>query len=433
MRVLLINAATPGYTLQPYPPLQLGYLASALLESGRHDPWILDLAVESADDDAIRAEMARADVVGIYFVTVNWEEAVRLYGLAKAEGCVTVAGGPHAGLIPEEFITTSGVVDYVSVGEAEETLVDLLDTLQLGGAALGVPGLVIRTDAGPVRTAPRRSRPDIRVARWPARELIPMRAYREHTEDSSLIASRGCPYPCSFCAIRVMSKASYRRRVPADVVSEAHHLVRHYDAGRLTFFDDIFTIDPRYTNALLDEMDDRPLGVPWSCETRVDRVYPELLQRMRAAGCHRLFFGVESGSQRILDSMSKRTTVPQILSAVRETQRAGITPVLSIMVGVPDDDSDSIRETIAMVRELEATEVWFQPFAPFPGTDIIPTISDLLPPDWLRLYRNLDLRTPVLATRHLSLRDVKDLFMEAMLSTAERGWVRPVPAGREGA
>jgi radical SAM superfamily enzyme YgiQ (UPF0313 family) len=427
VRLLLINAPTPGYTLQPYPPLQLGYLAAVLRATGRHEVDILDLGIAALGDDAVTQAMNRADAVGVYFVTMNWEEGLRLCAMAKQCGRISMAGGPHAGLIPEQTVE-SGVLDLAFVGEAEETLIEVLDTIEAGASLLRVPGVVVATPDGPRRTQPRTAKPDLRRLPWPARDLLPMAAYRARTDDSSLLASRGCPYPCSFCAIRVMSNATYRRRLPADVIDEAHHLVGDFGAGRLTFFDDIFTIDPRYTNALLDQMDRRPLGVPWSCETRVDRVYPELLSRMRSAGCQRMFFGVESGSQRILNSMSKRTTVEQIRAAITATRAAGITPILSIMVGVPDDDEQSIRETIAMTKELGATEVWFQPFAPFPGTAIIPQISDLLPADWLYLYRNLDLRTPVLPTRNLPLRAVKDLFMEAMLSLADRGWVKPAQA-----
>jgi anaerobic magnesium-protoporphyrin IX monomethyl ester cyclase len=427
MRVLLINAATPGYTLQPYPPLQLGYLAAVLREGGHHQAEILDLGILDVPQPEILAAMLRADVVGVYFVTTNWEEGLRLCALAKRLGRPTMAGGPHAGLIPEETVA-SGELDYAFIGEAEASLPELLDTLEDGNSALQVPGLVVATPDGPRRTPHRTGKPDLRRLPWPARDLLPMAAYRARSDESSLLASRGCPYPCSFCAIRVMSSATYRRRRPADVIDEAHHLVSEYGAGRLTFFDDIFTIDPRYANALLDEMEKRPIGVPWSCETRVDRIYPDLLSRMRKAGCHRMFFGVESGSQRILDSMSKRTTVSQIRDAVTATAQAGISPVLSIMLGVPDDDEASIRETIAMVGELAVGEVWFQPFAPFPGTAIIPQIGDLLPDDWLYLYRHLDLRTPVLPTRNLSLRAVKDLFIEALLSTADRGWVKPAQA-----
>jgi anaerobic magnesium-protoporphyrin IX monomethyl ester cyclase len=427
MRLLLINAATPGYTLQPYPPLQLGYLAAVVRQTGRHEVDILDLGILDVPDADVERAMSAADATGVYFVTSNWEEGLRLCAMAKACGSITLAGGPHAGLVPVETVE-SGALDIAFIGDAEQSLVELLDVLAAGGSPLSVPGLVVAGPGGPVRTAARHTQSDLRSLPWPARDLLPMDAYRRKTDDASLVASRGCPYPCSFCAIRIMSKGTYRRRLPSDVVAEAQHLVRGYGAERLTFFDDIFTIDPRYANALLDEFEAHPLGAPWSCETRVDRVYPELLQRMARNGCYRIFFGVESGSQRVLDSMSKRTTVEQIKAAVTSTQEAGLTPVLSIMVGVPEDDEASIRETIAMARQLHATEVWFQPFAPFPGTSIIRNIEDLLPPDWLYLYRKLDLRTPVLPTRYLSVREVRDLFMEALLSTADRGWVRPAQA-----
>jgi radical SAM superfamily enzyme YgiQ (UPF0313 family) len=427
VRILLVNAPTPGYTLQPYPPLQLGYLAAAVRDTGRHEADILDLAVLDRTDAQIMAAMAGFDAVGVYFVTLNHGEAMRLCALAKQVGCVTMAGGPHAGLVPEETVA-HGDLDFAFISEAELSLVELMDTMADGGSPLTVQGLTVATSFGPMRTPPRSDRPDLRRLSWPARDLIPMSRYLARTTDTSLVASRGCPYPCSFCSIRIMSAATYRRRDPADVISEAQHLVARYPVSRLTFFDDIFTIHPGYTTRLLEEMHDRPLGVEWSCETRVDRIYPELLTTMRATGCWRIFYGVESGSQRILDSMAKGTTVAQIETAVRQTQAAGITPVLSVMVGVPEDDEASIRETISLVKRLEPNEVWFQPFAPFPGTDIVSQIPDLLGQEWLSLYRQLDLRTPVLPTRHLGLRQVKDLFLEAMLTTAGTGWVKPAQA-----
>ena len=427
MRILLINAPTPRYTLQPYPPLQLGYLASALRETGRHEVDILDLGIERHTDEAIVARMRGFDAVGLYFVTMNWHEGIRLARLAKEQHLPTMAGGPHAGLVPEEVLR-QGALDYAFVGESEVSVVELLDALERGRPTTDVPGVVVATPEGPRRHPERARRPDLRTLPWPARDLIPMARYREVSPDTSAISSRGCPYPCSFCAIRVMSNASYRRRDPGDVVAEVAHVQRTYGFDRFTFFDDIFTINRQHVLALCAQLRDKRLDIAWSCETRVDRLDPEILAAMRAAGCDRIFFGVESGAQRILDSISKRTKVQQIKDAVTMTRAAGIRTVMSVIVGTPDDDAASIRESIALTRQLDSDEVWFQPFAPFPGTDIIPQIQDLLDRDWIDMYPKLDLRSPVLPTRHLSLEEVKALYLEAVISTGSRGWVKPAQA-----
>jgi anaerobic magnesium-protoporphyrin IX monomethyl ester cyclase len=427
MRVLLVNAPTPGYALQPYPPLQLGYLAAALRESGRHDAAILDLGIEEHTEAEVSALMQDFDAVGLYFVTMNWHEGMRLAGLAKQLGLPTMAGGPHAGLVPEESLR-HGSLDFAFVGEAEVSLIELLDALESGKPVTDIPGLVVATPDGPRRHPQRAPRPDLRKLPWPARDLIPMARYRTVSDDTSALASRGCPYPCSFCAIRVMSNASYRRRSPEDFVAEVSHVQRTYGFDRFTFFDDIFTIDRRYVLALCAQIRERGLDITWSCETRVDRLDPEILTAMRDAGCYRIFFGVESGSQRILDSISKRTRVQQIKDAVSMTRAAGIRTVMSVMVGTPDDDEHSIRDSIRLTRELDSDEVWFQPFAPFPGTDIIPKIQDLLDDDWMDMYHRLDLRSPVMPTRNLSLAEVRSLYLEAVLSTGNRGWVKPPQA-----
>ncbi|WP_159050317.1 B12-binding domain-containing radical SAM protein [Streptomyces cellostaticus] len=427
MRVLLVNAPTPGYALQPYPPLQLGYLAAALRASGRHDVEILDLGIEEQTDTETTARMQGFDAVGLYFVTMNWREGLRLAALAKQLGLPTMAGGPHAGLVPEETLR-HGSLDFAFVGEAEVSLVRLLDALESGAPPTEVPGVVVATADGPRRHPQRAPRPDLRTLPWPARDLIPMSRYREVSDDTSALASRGCPYPCSFCAIRVMSNASYRRRAAKDFVAEVRHVQRTYGFDRFTFFDDIFTIDRRYVLALCAEMKASGLDITWSCETRVDRLDPEILTAMRDTGCYRIFFGVESGNQRILDSISKRTRVQQIKDAVSLTRGAGIRTVMSVMVGTPDDDAETIRDSIRLTRELESDEVWFQPFAPFPGTAIIPRISDLLDDDWMDMYHRLDLRSPVMRTRHLSLEEVKSLYLEAVMSTGARGWVKPSQA-----
>jgi anaerobic magnesium-protoporphyrin IX monomethyl ester cyclase len=422
--MLLINAPTPGYQLQPYPPLQLGYLAAVLRETRRHEVAILDLGIEDQSDEAVLREMADFDVVGVYFVTMNWEAGLHLCKLAKQLGLITMAGGPHTGLNPEETIQ-HGCLDYAFIGEAEQSLVELLDALETGRSPREIAGIVIAEDGRAFRTPVRHERPDLLSLPWPARDLIPMHKYRERTDDTSVLASRGCPYPCSFCSIRVMSNYTYRRRTPKLFVAEVQYLRQEYGFERLTFFDDIFTINRKYALALCEELRTRQMDIPWSCETRVDRVDMELLRAMHAAGCYQIFYGVESGSQRILDSMAKGTTVPQIRNAVAMTKQAGIQPVLSIMVGVPDDDEASIRETIRMVKDLDAYQVWFQPFSPFPGTEIISQIRDLLDDNWLDLYRKLDLRSPVLRTRYLTLKEVKGLYMEALLSVSDRGWVKP--------
>lgn len=425
MKVLFINAPTPGYQLQPYPPLQLGYLASSLRETRRHEVEILDLGIEETLPEVELINLfSDFDIVGVYFVTMNWETGLNLCALAKSQGLITMTGGPHAGLNPEQVLAC-GVVDYVLIGESDYTIIEVIDALERGEPVSAIKGIAFNKNGRPIRTPVRSQKPLLDDLPLPARDLMPMSKYRLQTNDTSVLASRGCPYPCSFCAIRLMSDRSYRSRSPSLVMDEAEFVIKEYGFEKITFFDDIFTINRKYTLQLVDEMRARKIGFPWSCETRVDRVDRQLLRQMHAAGCYQIFYGVESGSQRILDSMSKGTTVTEIKEAIKLTKDSGINPVLSIMVGVPEDDETSIRETIAMVRELDAHQVWFQPFCPFPGTDIIHDIPDLLDDNWLTLYSSLDMRSPVLHTRYLTLAEVKGLYLEALMSVSERGWVKP--------
>lgn len=417
MKLILVNAPTPGYELQPYPPLQLGYLAAVLGQTGRHAVEILDMGVQQVPDDVVLRKIAGSDVVGVYFVTMNCAVGLHLCGLAKDQGLTTLAGGPHAALNPDQVLQ-SGVVDYVFVGEAEDSLVELMDVLERGDVPDRVAGLVFKRNAAPHRTAHRRLKPNLATLPWPARELIPMADYRRKTDNTSILASRGCPYACKFCSVSVMTERRYRKRIPAQVIDELVHVTREYGFERVTFFDDTFTLDRDYVMALCNELRARSVRTAWSCETRVDLLDQELLRAMKEAGCYRIFLGVESGSQRILDHLSKGITVEQIRTAVQLTRKSGISPFLSVMLGVPQDDEASIRDSISLVKSLEVRDVWFQPFAPFPGTDIVEDIRDLLGDDWPGLYQRLDLRSPVLPTRYLSLQEVRSLYLEAILSVA---------------
>jgi len=407
MRILLINSpvSRPSPHAKLAPPLGIAYLAGYARAAG-HELELLDLNLSGYNPRRVALTLKRfmPEIVGISAFTESYPNALAIARQVKEydASIPVVMGGPHPSILPSEVVAHTDV-DYVIVGEGEATLVDLTATLGAGGDLGGVAGLVWKDGRGAV-VNPRRPLLDPSDIGLPARDLLSLEFYADPF--NVLTARGGCPYRCPFCSASHIWDGQHRPRDPKAVVDELEMLAVQHGASYVFFIDDIFTLRRDWVVELLTEMERLRGAITWGCGTRVDRVDEELLVAMARHGCVGVQFGVESGSQAVLDSV-KGIDKGAALRAVRWAVAAGIKTTASFMVPFPDDTERTIRETFAFMKQLsdEGAEILMSYTTPYPGTAFFERASEL---------------GIVLLTRDWGEYDAKHLVMETANLSAER-------------
>jgi len=395
MRVLLIN---PFYPISetPSPPLGLACLAGALRAAGI-GVELLDFVVTPYSPSRLEAAIVgfQPQVVGVTSVTMNFFDALRVVEAVKElDGrIVTVLGGPHVTFCGPQTLTQYPAVDVVVRGEGEDTIVDLVRAIGQGKPLQRVRGIVMRSGGAIRITSERPFIEDLDRLPPPARDLIPLGRYRTLGLPISMTTSRGCPFRCIFCVGRKMVGAAIRYRRPRAVVDELAYL-NSLDFHQINLADDLFTANRRHCLAVCDEILRRDLVVSWTSFARVDTVSKELLGRMKAAGCHTVSFGIESGSPDMLKRIKKGITLDQVLAAARCCSEVGITAQASFILGLPGETPQSLQQTLAFGQRLKEMGVQhgFHLLAPFPGTEIREQAERfdirILTDDWSRYHAN---------------------------------------------
>ncbi|MEW5725922.1 MAG: radical SAM protein, partial [Thermodesulfobacteriota bacterium] len=308
-------------------------------------------------------------------------------------GIQTALGGPHVSFCARESLAAFPFVDFIVRGEGEEAVIELARAVEKGGGFENVAGLVFREN-GSVREAPERPPGlDVNTLPRPARHLLPMGRYRTLGLAVSMTTSRGCPHQCIFCVGRRMVGARVRYRDPVPVVDELEYLGAQ-GFPQVNLADDLFTANRRHCLAVCDEILRRGLKVKWTSFARVDTVTPEVLGRMKAAGCCAVSFGVESGVPEILETIRKGITLDQVVAAVGMCTDAGIIPHASFILGLPGESPDTLRRTIEFGEKLNGLGVsyGYHLLAPFPGTRVRDQAAEyglrILTDDWSQYHAN---------------------------------------------
>ncbi len=362
------------------PPLGLAYLAATARVAG-HEVRIVDanalaLTLARTAEEACRGS---PDVVGVTATTAT----VRLAGAvceavkARAPGILTVVGGPHTTFLPERTLREEPSVDVVARGEAEHSFLAFLQALAQGGiaAARGVAGFAFRNPDGSVHdTGMPPPVADLDALPWPARDLLPMDRYRCTDSDSftTLLAMRGCPCACIYCAVPAFFGRAMRCRDPARVVAEMEEVHRHDGVEFFSFVDDTFTSRPQWVLDFCDRVVATGLHrrARWICLTRPDMVTEDLLVRMRRAGCVRVELGIESASDRGRRFLRKGLTEDGILQAFRAARRAGMSTMAFVILNIPGETEDDIRRTRDLVLRVAPDYLQVSFLTPYPGTPL---------------------------------------------------------------
>jgi anaerobic magnesium-protoporphyrin IX monomethyl ester cyclase len=400
------------YHHQLYLPIGLAYLAAVLEENG-YDVTVIDCPALEMNLGQLKTKLAsiNPDVVGITSMTPTIQSALLSASAAK-EACpdaMVVLGGPHATFMDEQVLNEEATVDVVVRGEGEETLLELAKNVSNPKSLNKIQGITFRNNGQTVSTPTRPFIQNLDELPRPAYKYFPLEKYRLFGRRMlPIMTSRGCPSQCSFCTTARMFGKAFRARSPKNVVDELEWLRDTHGADAFSFYDDTFTLDRKRALEICKEIRNREIGLPWDCQTRVSVVSEEILREMREANCQQVFFGVESGCQKILDAVHKGTTVEQNEKAIRLAKDAGLFVSISVIIGYPGETKEMLQETIDLIRRAEPDDVYICVATPYPGTELRRVVEEMgweMSNDWGKY----DTITPVFANPNLSAEEVRRL------------------------
>ncbi len=398
MRVCLVNPLIQKSMWEndlaaKWPPLGIAYIA-AVLEKAGHEVkilerrWLIGGRKRTQEnlqglDELTRASLSEFNprIVGITATTTQISDAYRTARVVKRldPSIQVVIGGCHATVEPESTLAQCPEIDIVVRGEGEEVMTELASGAQLSG----IKGLTLRNGNGFAHNLIRPFVQDLDQLPYPARHLLDRKTYFTSNgttlrgfflNATNVFTTRGCPYSCSYCARDCLAAANtgpyVRFQSPEYVMDEIKYLMDNYGVDGILFAEDIFALRRARVEALCEKMLSSGISekIQWGTNLRVDCVTPSLLKLMRDAGCVRIIYGCESGSQRILSLLGKRANVEQNEKAVRHTKEVGITCEVNMMLGLPTETEDDILATIAFLKRCQPGRINKGKLYPIPGT-----------------------------------------------------------------
>lgn len=366
------------------PSLGLLHLAAAVREVG-YQPSIIESDIFDLSPDEVVEQVLeeKPAFVGITLFTVGtWvaSEIARKIKLRRPDIKIII-GGPHVSSMGRETIERFAEFDVAVVGEGEEVLIHLLKAYREGTSLAQVPALIFRDPESitvkVVSTPKLAINKDLDRLPFPAWDLLPNfpNAYLPAVYDfprapvASIAASRGCPFHCKFCDTSTFG-ASVRAYTPERVFQMMQHLEDRWGIKHILFVDDLFTASKKRTTALCNLIIDSGMDITWSCASRVDVINPETLKLMKQAGCWEMSFGLESGSNDLLQKMDKAASLEKSVRAINWANDVGIRSKGLFMLGFPGENEETMAQTKAFVREIPLTIMNLTKFTPYPGSPI---------------------------------------------------------------
>lgn len=360
MKIKLINPPQP-YLITPQTQVPLGLLyLSAVVKRDRPGVQIqaLDCSVEKVEDAANKIE--EADVYGFTATSLDYYTQVKLMKKIRERfpRATYIIGGPHASVMHKDVLCDG--FDSVFITEAEDTILKFIDDWR----ALQVESVYSPRDRVDLDTLPR---PDREAFSWVGGNVLT----KGEKKSVNIMASRGCPYNCSFCASETLWKRHLRWRKVEDVVDEIKECINRYGIKVFRFSDDNMASNRRWTERFCELV--KPLGIKWRLSIRVDRLDPPLLKIMKEAGCTEMGLGCESFDPNVLKALNKKIKPEQSLQAISWCHEAGIGARLLMMISTPGETyKKTIEDNFKALDSVRGKFVYlsFKVFMPLPGTAI---------------------------------------------------------------
>jgi anaerobic magnesium-protoporphyrin IX monomethyl ester cyclase len=327
----------------------------------------------------------------------------------------TILTGLHPSALPEHTLREEKA-DFVCQGEGFFTLPPLLDTLKARGAKYQIPGLWYRKDGGILgnpRPAPYQNLDDLPMPAW---DLLPMEKYRAHNWHCfdriqnrqpyvAVYTSLGCPFHCSFCCINALfGKAGIRYRSPQRVIEEIDFLVNRYGLRNIKIIDEMFAMNEARVTQVCDPIIQRGYDLNFWAYARVNTVTPGMLGKMKEAGINWVAYGFESGNKRVLENATKGYKLDAVGKVVQITYSLGMHICANFIFGLPEDDFDSMHETLKLMLDINAEWANIYAAMAYPGSQLYELAIENkwpLPESW-QAYSQYRYETLPLPTRYLT-------------------------------
>lgn len=394
MKILLVRPVTSKEkALNVIPPIGLGYLATAARKAGFSDVLILDCVREKFDFKAFAREIRRVspDVIGFQVFShdlYSLHESLKIVKIIKPDA-VTIAGGPHPSGLPKEILKNFLNLDFAFKGEAEIGFPLLLEKLSKNKKFVSspssslfkkIPGLIWRRGQTEVEVNPQIFPNNLDELGLPAWDLLKPQEYPDAPHGiffknlpiAPIMATRGCPFECTYCAGKTVTGRKIRTRSVDNVISEIELLYRKYGIREIHILDDNFTINKDYTKEFCKKLLLKDFKISWCCTNgvRLDTLDLETLTLMKKSGCYYISAGIESGSDRILNLMKKGLSVKIIKKQIQLIKKSGLDINGFFILGYPGETEEDIEKTIYFAKTLGLKRAAFPNFLPLPGTVI---------------------------------------------------------------
>jgi anaerobic magnesium-protoporphyrin IX monomethyl ester cyclase len=416
MRVLLLEPPKTPWEMMGdvvAPPLGLAQLA-ACLEQNHIAVEVLDANALKIGWETLEGAIAekRPDLVGVTVYTPYVPEVARAADLARraAPSATIVLGGPHVTFTAAETLRSIPQVDIVVRGEGDHVLVALAEAVAEGVDLECVPGISYRCDEQIVET-PLAPPVDVTTLPLPAFHLLPMERYRFPALGgafATVLASRGCPFRCTFCSEWPFWRNGWRPYDPDAVVEQLDILVNRYGRHNIWFGDDCFNVDAGHVAAICEGILQRGIDVDWFYQGRADMLvkYKELVPLMRRAGNRLVQLGIEASTDDQRDELNKQLRTETVKEAVRLLRQEDIVCQGMIIVGMPSDTPRTFEHKVGFVKWLGIDQPVFTMYTPFPGTK---AYEDAIANGWLELpadYGHYDMANALMPTQHMTRKQV---------------------------
>lgn len=369
--------------MQPYRPLGTLFAAAALRGAGfsvaLFDTMVRDPEKEFAGffaDNAPRILIVYEDdfnFLSKMCLTRMREVAWHIARVAENGKIPLIAHGSDASDCPDLFLNHG--FDYILRGEAEQSLVVLCEALIRGARPEQIDGVVSRGSGGALQYSgqPLAKNPDWTALPLPPRDLTDFQKYRTLWQKAhgyfsvNMVASRGCPYRCNWCA-KPISGNKFHLRDASAVAEEMLQLKTEAEADHIWFSDDVFALNRQWVNHFAAEVNAKNAVIPFKIQSRADLMTEETVEALRSAGCSEVWMGVESGSQEILHAMDKGLLLSDIYTARQRLQQAKIRACFFLQFGYPGEGWQELSETIRLVRDTRPDDIGISFSYPLPGT-----------------------------------------------------------------
>lgn len=362
------------------PPIGLLYVAQSLLDEG-HKVEVIDFYCEDAPEQKLKNSLASVDAVGLSVFSRHYTDSAYIAQTIKEAkpDMPIILGGPHCTFHPDKILHDIPSADISVIGDGEKAIKDVIKTLEGTKELSDIPGVTYKKNSEIKKGKPPQLIKDLDSLSFPARHLIDKYEYGKvnnlyfhRPKFTSIVISRGCPFHCRFCTRDFITIKEYRKRSVENVVKEFQILNEKY--GSVSIVDDNFLADVKHVERIMNRLIELGIDLDLYVQgARVDTSNRSLYKKMKKAGVKHIFYGIESGSQEILDFYNKNITLDQISNALSLANEMDFFTIGSFIFGAPIETEKHINETIKFAcslplditlwRQLEykcGSELWYE-------------------------------------------------------------------------